>query len=77
MAAISAHPNAVTGFAGPGASQPSVLASSPATQRRLLLHGKGQPYQVHVDEEIPQLTFGDLLVEIYAIGLNPIDWKSA
>lgn len=49
----------------------------PETQSVLLLHGKGQPYQVHEGGELPQLAFGDLLVEIHAIGLNPIDWKSA
>lgn len=49
----------------------------PETQSVLLLHGKGQSYQVHEGGELPQLAFGDLLVEIHAIGLNPIDWKSA
>lgn len=49
----------------------------PSTQQQLLLHGKGQRYQVHDGCEIPRLGHGDLLVEIYAIGLNPIDWKSA
>lgn len=49
----------------------------PSTQKQLLLHGKGQAYQVHTDGEIPRLAFGELLVEIHAIGLNPIDWKSA
>jgi hypothetical protein len=49
----------------------------PSTQKQLLLHGKGQAYQVHTDGEVPRLAFGELLVEIHAIGLNPIDWKSA
>ncbi|KAH7000610.1 hypothetical protein EDB80DRAFT_753778 [Ilyonectria destructans] len=42
-----------------------------------LLHGTGQSYQVYCDREISQLKFGELLVEIHAIGLNSIDWKSA
>ncbi|KAG9258128.1 chaperonin 10-like protein [Emericellopsis atlantica] len=62
-------------------SQPLVgqptLKSLPQSQRVLLLHGKGQQYQVHADGDVPQLRYGDLLVEIHAIGLNPIDWKSA
>lgn len=49
----------------------------PQIQKHLLLHAKGQPYQVHEGGTVPKLAFGDLLVEVHAIGLNPIDWKSA
>lgn len=54
-----------------------VAKTPPESQQLLLLHGKGQPYQLHDNESLPELAFGDLLVEIHAIGLNPIDWKSA
>ncbi|QYS99966.1 Zinc-binding oxidoreductase [Trichoderma simmonsii] len=49
----------------------------PYSQRQLLLHDPRQPYKLHTDREIPELRFGDLLVEVHGIGLNPIDWKSA
>ncbi|KAL7793869.1 GroES-like protein [Trichoderma ceciliae] len=49
----------------------------PYSQRQLLLHDPRQPYRLHTDREIPELKFGDLLVEVHGIGLNPIDWKSA
>ncbi|RFU81694.1 hypothetical protein TARUN_479 [Trichoderma arundinaceum] len=51
--------------------------SIPYSQRQLLLHDPRQPYRLHTDREIPELKFGDLLVEVHGIGLNPIDWKSA
>lgn len=51
--------------------------SVPYSQRQLLLHDPRQPYRLHTDREIPELRFGDLLVEVHGIGLNPIDWKSA
>jgi NADPH:quinone reductase-like Zn-dependent oxidoreductase len=49
----------------------------PYSQRQLLLHDPRLPYRLHKDREIPELKFGDLLVEVYGIGLNPIDRKSA
>ncbi|KAL7921430.1 hypothetical protein ACQKWADRAFT_126124 [Trichoderma austrokoningii] len=49
----------------------------PYTQRQLLRHDHRQPYRLHTDRKIPRLKFGDLLVEVYGIGLNPADWKSA
>ncbi|EHK18587.1 uncharacterized protein TRIVIDRAFT_172793 [Trichoderma virens Gv29-8] len=51
--------------------------SVPYLQRQLLLHDPRQPYRLHTDKEIPELRFGDLLVEVHGIGLNPIDGKSA
>lgn len=51
--------------------------SIPYSQQQLLLHDPRQPYRLHTDREIPELKFGDLLVEVHGIGLNPIDWKSA
>ncbi|KAK1239875.1 hypothetical protein MKX08_007317 [Trichoderma sp. CBMAI-0020] len=49
----------------------------PYSQRQLLRHDHRQPYRLHTDRKIPRLKFGDLLVEVYGIGLNPADWKSA
>lgn len=49
----------------------------PYSQRQLLRHDHRQPYRLHTDKKIPKLKFGDLLVEVYGIGLNPADWKSA
>jgi len=49
----------------------------PPHQSQLLLHQPKQPYQLARERDIPDLRFGELLVEVLAIGLNPIDWKSA
>ncbi|KAM0513288.1 hypothetical protein ACHAPE_007940 [Trichoderma viride] len=49
----------------------------PYSQRQLLRHDHRQPYRLHTDRKIPKLKFGDLLVEVYGIGLNPADWTSA
>lgn len=50
----------------------------PEVQSQLLLHAARQPYSVEHGSKIPELQNSDeLLVEIHAIGLNPIDWKSA
>lgn len=76
MAQVSTPP--VEGLGVPRSTSEAVtIHSPPKTQSLLLLHEKGQPYQVHEGGELPELAFGDLLVEIHAIGLNPIDWKSA
>ncbi|RGP81319.1 zinc-binding dehydrogenase [Fusarium longipes] len=56
-------------------SQP--MAVLPSKQNILLLHEVGQRYQIESNGEIPTPSHGDLLIEIHAIGLNPIDWKSA
>lgn len=68
-------PAKILSTSGVGATGPANAA--PLTQRLLFLHGAGQAYQVHTEAQVPQLAFGELLVEIFAIGLNPIDWKSA
>lgn len=49
----------------------------PKVQQQLLLHAPRQPYQLHHEAEVPAMAFGELLVEVLAMGLNPIDWKSA
>ncbi|KAL5119969.1 hypothetical protein ACEQ8H_002067 [Pleosporales sp. CAS-2024a] len=58
-------------------SATSVAALGSNTQTRLLLHKAGQPYQLSHREKIPDFGPGELLVQVGAIGLNPIDWKSA
>ncbi|PTB63194.1 GroES-like protein [Trichoderma citrinoviride] len=54
----------------------ATLKPVPYSQRQLLLHDPRQPYKLHTDKEIPELRFGDLLVEVYGIGLNQIDWNT-
>ncbi|CEI59993.1 hypothetical protein FVEN_g8202 [Fusarium venenatum] len=57
--------------------QPQPMAELPSKQSILLLHEVGQRYQIESNGKIPTPSHGDLLIEIHAIGLNPIDWKSA
>jgi NADPH:quinone reductase-like Zn-dependent oxidoreductase len=49
----------------------------PESQSQLLLHEAKTPYKVEDARSIPELLPGELLVQVQAIGLNPIDWKSA
>ena len=46
-------------------------------QRQLVLFKVKEPYEVREEREIPKLLPGEALVKIQAVGLNPIDWKSA
>lgn len=55
----------------------STASSGPQTQTQLLLHEPGQPYELSEGQKIPDMQPGELLVQVHAIGLNPIDWKSA
>jgi len=61
----------------PGPGCPGAPLRIPPHQSQLLLHQPKQPYQLHRQRSIPLLRFGELLIEVLAIGLNPIDWKSA
>jgi hypothetical protein len=58
-------------------TQDWVESSRPTVQTQLLLHKPYQAYELHHGGPVPSLQFGELMVEILAIGLNPIDWKSA
>lgn len=49
----------------------------PSVQTQLLLHQPRSPYQTFSEGGVPELRPGELLVQVEAIGLNPIDWKSA
>jgi len=49
----------------------------PKLQTQLLLYKPRHSYEIYHRGEVPTLSLGELLVEILAIGLNPIDWKSA
>lgn len=49
----------------------------PNVQTQLLLHQPRSPYQTFHEGGVPPLNPGELLVQVEAIGLNPIDWKSA
>jgi hypothetical protein len=53
------------------------VVAEPRKQRQLLLHGARQPYEVEHNRDVPEVFPGELLVRVQAIGLNPIDWKSA
>lgn len=53
----------------------ATLKPIPYSQRQLLLLDPRRPYMLHTNREIPELKFGDLLVEVYGIGLNQIDWE--
>ncbi|OQO14333.1 hypothetical protein B0A48_01209 [Cryoendolithus antarcticus] len=47
-------------------------------QDLLLLHGPRQKYSLEHSQEIPELRGDDeILVQVLAIGLNPVDWKGA
>lgn len=49
----------------------------PNLQTQLLLHQPRSPYETFSGAGVPSLNPGELLVQVEAIGLNPIDWKSA
>jgi hypothetical protein len=63
--------------ATPAPQPPPMPRTRPKVQTQLLLHKPHQPYELYHEASIPTLEFGELMVEILAIGLNPIDWKSA
>lgn len=65
----------VTQTARPGITVPA--APIPEKQTQLLLHEAKQPYKIDNTRDIPKVLPGELLVQVQAIGLNPIDWKSA
>jgi NADPH:quinone reductase-like Zn-dependent oxidoreductase len=58
-------------------SATSVVALGSRTQTQLLLHEAGQQYKLSQSQRIPDFGPGELLVQVCAIGLNPIDLKSA
>lgn len=44
----------------------------------LLLHGPRQKYSLEKAQEIPELRADrEILIQVLAIGLNPVDWKGA
>ncbi|KAK2785230.1 hypothetical protein FQN52_008567 [Onygenales sp. PD_12] len=52
--------------------------SSKQKQRALLLNAPREQYTLQTEHDIPILTHRDeILIKVLAIGLNPIDWKSA
>ena len=70
-----AHTN---GHASSTGSNDEFLRLDKPQQDLLLLHGPRQKYSLERAKEIPEL-HGDreILVQILAIGLNPVDWKGA
>nr|POF07669.1 alkanesulfonate monooxygenase 1 [Quercus suber] len=59
-------------------TQDEFLKLESPQQDLLLLHGPGKKYSLERAQEIPELR-GDneILVQVLAIGLNPVDWKGA
>ena len=67
----------------PGVPQSRKLArvdsavALPDSQSQLQLHAARQAYSLEHGCQIPDLSGEDeVLLQVYAIGLNPIDWKS-
>lgn len=51
-------------------------AAEPRRNKQLQLHKVGTQYQLE-DADVPLVRQpGEVLIEVQAIGLNPIDWKS-
>jgi hypothetical protein len=53
------------------------VATLPKSQTQLLLYQAHQPYEIATYRGVPDTTSGEVLVQVLAVGLNPIDWKSA
>lgn len=52
------------------------LQLSQPQQDVLLLHGPGKRYSLEKQKDIPTLkTDREVLIQVLAIGLNPVDWK--
>ena len=59
-------------------SDDEFLRLSSPQQDVLLLHGPRQKYSLERAKDIPELRKDDeILVQVLAIGLNPVDWKGA
>ncbi|KAK5165848.1 uncharacterized protein LTR77_008771 [Saxophila tyrrhenica] len=59
-------------------SDDEFLRLSSPQQDVLLLHGPRQKYSLEKAKDIPELRGDDeVLVQVLAIGLNPVDWKGA
>ena len=69
--------NGTNGVNGAHEHDDFLRLSSPQ-QDLLLLHGPRQKYVLEKARDIPELTRDDeILVQVLAIGLNPVDWKGA
>jgi hypothetical protein len=54
-----------------------IMGSVPQLQNVLLLRQPRTPYEVVEGYPVPELgKEGEVLVQLAAIGLNPIDWKA-
>lgn len=54
------------------------LKLSTPQQDVLMLHGPRQRYSLEKAQEIPELKHDrEMLIQVLAIGLNPVDWKGA
>ncbi len=59
-------------------SKDEFLKLSTPQQDVLLLHGPRQRYSLEKAQDIPELkSEREILIQVLAIGLNPVDWKGA
>ncbi|KAM3424749.1 hypothetical protein BST61_g6733 [Cercospora zeina] len=74
---VNGHSNA-NGTRSPAVAQDEFLRLDAPQQDLLLLHGPRQKYKLEKSSSIPELQ-GDreILIQVLAIGLNPVDWKGA
>lgn len=71
-------PTASNGFTNTASSgfEDEFLKLSKPQQDVLLLHGPGKRYSLERAQELPELKHDrEILVQVLAIGLNPVDWK--
>ena len=72
------HTNGSTNESTQRSSDDEFLRLSSPQQDVLLLHGPRQKYSLEKARDIPELRGDDeILVQVLAIGLNPVDWKGA
>jgi len=70
--------NGATNGVSHRSSDDEFLRLSSPQQDVLLLHGPRQKYSLEKAKDIPELRGDDeILVQVLAIGLNPVDWKGA
>lgn len=66
------------GVRSPAAVKDEFIRLESPQQDVLLLHGPRQRYSLEKAQDIPELrTDREILIQVLAIGLNPVDWKGA
>ena len=58
------------------AREEAEVQSLPKTMKAVRIHGYGGPEMLEFEEvACPRPAAGDVLVRVYAAGVNPVDWK--